>query len=156
MADHLRPFWDSIIFQLKGAKIIESENDLKWSAIKFLYDNAKNKHKSFLSNFENVKFEKMILLFYLFFGVKLCLQFQLTAQFSTILIYRTRAIISRGLYFFNPFFTAAYTAERPIFHFTFLIDLQRPISYKIQTTYSGILNAYRNQKKRTPRSFCLK
>jgi hypothetical protein len=66
---------------LKGAKIIESENDLKWSAIKFLYDNAKNKHKSFLSNFENVKFEKMILLFYLFFGVKLCLQF----QFSTIL-----------------------------------------------------------------------
>ena len=29
--------------------------------------------------------------------------------------YRTRVIISRGLYFFYPFFTAAYTAERPLF-----------------------------------------
>ena len=28
--------------------------------------------------------------------------------------YRTRAIISRGLYFFNPFFTGAYIGEWPI------------------------------------------
>ena len=38
--------------------------------------------------------------------------------------YRTRAIISRGLYFFTPFFTAAYTTGRLIFLFHFLIDLQ--------------------------------
>ena len=45
-------------------------------------------------------------------------------------IYRTRAIISRGLYFFYPifhcglYFRAAYTAERLIFLFHFFIDLQ--------------------------------
>ena len=30
-----------------------------------------------------------------------------------------RAIISRGLYFFTPFFTVVYTAERVIFHGSF-------------------------------------
>ena len=35
-----------------------------------------------MSSFENVNFEKMTLLFYLYLGIKLCLWF----QFSTILI----------------------------------------------------------------------
>ena len=51
--------------------------------------------------------------------------------------YRTRTIISHGLYFFKPFFhcglylRVAYTAERFIFLFHFLTDLQRPISRKL-------------------------
>ena len=46
------------------------------------------------------------------------------------IMYCTHAIISRGLYFFKPifhcglYFRAAYTAERLIFLFHFLIDLQ--------------------------------
>jgi hypothetical protein len=41
MADHLRLFSDFIIVQLKCAKIIKSENGLKWSAIKIIYDYVK-------------------------------------------------------------------------------------------------------------------
>ena len=45
--EHTDLSWRKVIFRLKCAKLIKSENVLKWSATKILCDNVKNKHKRF-------------------------------------------------------------------------------------------------------------
>ena len=48
MADHLWPFLDLIIFELKRAKMMKSENGLKWAAIEFLIDSLRTISKKSL------------------------------------------------------------------------------------------------------------
>ena len=57
--------------------VLICDNQFKFNSSKSYLITWKNKYKSCFLNFENVNFEKIMLLFHLFFGVKQRLQFYL-------------------------------------------------------------------------------
>ena len=60
-------------------------------------------------------------------------------------VYRTRVIISRGLYIFYPFFTSAYNQQQLILKTIYLVNkeiLQKKSVYKSGAGYNGACTVY--------------